>query len=407
MSKKHPLRVSLQTKAGRYHAVFSYTGKDGKEKRKWMSLDLEDKPGNKQKAKDKMQELRMKKRGIIDVPGFEISFEDYMRDWVKKKEGNCEENSFEGIKNAVEHKIIPFFAPMKLALSEVKPKHIRDFYRYLYRQGSTKGTGLSISSIKKFKSCLNDALKRAVVEGLILSNPAESVKLPAKDNPRKPRPTLSRESANDFLGYIADDPLMYPLLLTTLCYGLRKSEVLGIKWSAVDFEKGQLRIESTIVAGKHPEKDKTKTQTSKVAFSLLPEIRAILLKRKQDQAQELLASTGEYTDPVYVFTNRDGRYLSPQATTRRFKKLLAECGLPTMRFHDLRHSTSGILRDEGMRIKELQQWMRHGKIEMTADVYLHVSEKREKCLAADVDNMLAPDNGGKTALWNGIVPKDA
>ena len=409
MSKKRPLRATIHIKAGKYYAILSYPGTDGKTKRKWKALGLDAKPGNKQKAEDKMEELKFQMRGIIDVPGYEIPFKNYMKEWAQKKEGDCDINTFAQIKSGVEYKIIPFFAPLKLALSEVKPKHIRDFYEYLYRQGNSKGEGLSICSIKKFKSYLNDALKRAVVAGLIPNNPAISVKLPAKDNPRKPHQVLSREGANNLLGYVVDDPVMFPLLLTVLRYGLRKSEALGLKWSAVDFEQNQIRIESTIVAGKNPERDKTKTATSRVTFCLLPDVKEALLKRKQDQAAELLLANGKYTEPVYVFTRPDGRYLSPSIVTQRFKELLAECGLPPMRFHDLRHTTACILRDSGMRIKELQQWMRHGKIEMTADVYLHVSEERERCLAQDVSNMLAPidEKGAPTALWDGIVTKNA
>ena len=406
---KHPVRATLQVKGTRYHAVLYYKGKDGEEKRKWKSLGLDTRFHSRKKAKEKMEELKMQMQGIIDIPGYHISFENYLREWYNKKQGECAPNTFQGIRNQVEHKIIPYFAPLKLALSEVKPKHIRDFYQYLYRQGGRKGEGLSISYIKAFKSELNDAFKKAVVEGLILTNPVETVKLPAKDNPRKPHQVLTQESANYLLGFVQDDPLMFPLLLTTLHYGLRKSEVLGLKWSAVDFEKKQIRIESTIVAGKNPERNKTKTQTSRMTFPMLPDVKKVLLKRKQDQEEQSLTSDSQYESPVYVFTTPNGRYLSPDRVTKEFKKLLSECGLPPMRFHDLRHSTTCIFRDRGMRIKELQQWMRHGKIEMTADVYLHVSEERERRLAEDVSNMLASpcEEDTAPAVWNGIVAQNA
>ena len=109
----------------------------------------------------------------------------------------------------------------------------------------------------------------------------------------------------------------------------------------------------------------------------------------------------EYVETDYVFTDKSGNYLKPNWVTKRFKRILAQCGLPEMRFHDLRHSTSCILYGNGMKIKELQQWMRHGKIEMTADVYLHISKEKENELANGLRNMLS----GKSESNAGFIEK--
>lgn len=382
LKNKRPIRSRLYIKNNRYYAVFFYRGKDGKDKALWRALGLEAKPGNKRLAQDKMEEMKNKFCGILDVPGYEIAFVDYLRYWTSKREGEMEVNSFCSLKNEVTRKIIPFFEPKKLALSEVKPMHINDFYTYLFKYGRRDGTGgLSISTIKKIKSTLNSAFKSAIIEGLIEFNPLESVRLPANDNPRKFRQVLSLEEANHLLGCVMDDPLMYPILLITLRYGLRKSEVLGLKWSAIDFAQNQLRIESTIVAGKQKERNKTKTPGSNKSFPLFEDVKEALMVRKKHQ-------TIEGTSPDYVFTKPGGHYIPPSWPTKRLHEILDECGLPCMRFHDLRHSTSTILHDNGMDIKEVQQWMRHDKIEMTADVYTHISKKRERQMAESLVDML-------------------
>jgi len=389
-SKKRPLTAKLRTKNGKYYAVFNCKGNDGKSKAIWKALGLEDKPGNKRRAQDKMEEMKYQLRDVLDVPGYEIPFVDYMRQWKEKKEGEVEESTYQSLKAIVDKKICGYFEPMRLSLSKVKPKHIRQFYEYLYKNGRADGNGgLSISTIKSIKSSLNEAFNKAIIEGLIVNNPVESVKLPAKDNPRKPYTVLNHEGANNLLGHVVDDELMYPLLLTALRYGLRHGEVLGIKWGAVDFEKNLLRIETTIGAGKNPEKNRTKTESSKATFPLLPDVKEAFLIRKNAQDKYRAMYEGAYVETDYVFTRDDGNFLSQDSVRRRFKKILSECGLPQMRFHDLRHSTACILHCNGMDAKELQRWMRHSKIEMTFDVYLHVSKEREDELALGLQNMLS------------------
>jgi len=382
--------ATLRTKNGRYYAVFYCKRKTGESKEIWRTLELEDKPGNRRKAQYKMEEIKCQLKDVLDVPGYEILFVDYLQKYKENKKGEVEDSTYNSIRLTIDKKICSYFEPMELRLSEVKPQHIHHFYEYLYKHGRADSQGgLSISSIKRIKSILNEAFKRAMIEELIVTNPIESVKLPAKDNPRKPHTVLNQESANRLLGYIIDDDLMYPLLLTTLRYGLRRSEVLGLKWSAIDFHNDLVRIESVITSEKNPEKNRTKTETSKATFPLLPDIKEALLIRKQAQARNRAMLGDEYVETDYVFTYENGKFLKPTWVTNNFKRILSECGLPYMRFHDLRHSTACILYSKGMGIKELQRWMRHGKIEMTADVYLHISKEREIELAHGLQNMLS------------------
>lgn len=389
MKKKNTLTAQLEKKGGRYYAIFRYPSYDGTRKAKWYALHLKAHPGNKREALNKMEEMKRRLQDLISVPGFEIGFSEYLRKWIETKKGKIEESTFNSFVRLVEGKILPFFKKDKLALSEVKPKHIRDLYEHLYLHGNKSGDkGLSISSIKSVKHILHAVFCQAIIEGLIRTNPTESVALPAKDNPRKHHNVLDIESANRLLGYVQDDTLMYPLLLLTLRYGLRKSEVLGIKWNAIDFDNNLFRIESVIVAGKHQERDRTKTETSRRSFLMFPEVKEAFLIRKREQERQKETLGDAYFEPIYVFTKPNGDHLNPYWVTREFQTVLEECGLPPMRFHDLRHSTACILYDNGMELLELQRWMRHGKLSMTSDVYLHISEKHEKQMADKINNML-------------------
>ena len=104
-----------------------------------------------------MEEMKYQYRGVIDVPGYDISFVDYMRQYKERKAGEIEENTLEALKRSVDNKIIAYFEPMRLRLSEVKPQHIHHFYEYLYKKGRADGSGgLSIPSIKSIKLIFSD-----------------------------------------------------------------------------------------------------------------------------------------------------------------------------------------------------------------------------------------------------------
>ena len=404
ISKNHStIKSKLVKKNGWYHASYSFIGQDQKTKEIWRTTEIEAKPGNKRKAERRMEEIKTELQGVINVPGYQILFVDFLNKWIKKKEAEVRENTYLSDNHAVK-KIITHFEKLKLRLSEVKPIHIKKFYEYLFKCGRSDGKGgLSISTIKSYKSILNEAFKYAVINDLLIVNPVESVKLPAKDNPRKEHNVLNQEQANHLLGHVINDRLMYPLLLLTLRYGLRHSEVIGLKWSAINYSNGTIRIETTITKGKNPEQNKTKTETSKHTFPLLDDVKEALIIRKNAQNDYRKQYGSGYTETEYVFTHNDGRLLSQKFVRKRFERILSECGLPYMRFHDLRHSTASILFSHNMRIMELKDWMRHGKIEMTADVYLHISKEKEKGLAEGLKNIFNDDTDQYNSLIKLIV----
>jgi integrase len=155
----------------------------------------------------------------------------------------------------------------------------------------------------------------------------------------------------------------------------------------VDFENDTLSINSTVVKHKTiVEKDRTKSKKSKATFALLPEVKLLLLdigaKKKQYEKQ-----FGKcYVKTDYVFTWQDGHKIRPDYVTSRFQKVLKNKGLSRMRFHDLRHSCSSILYDKGWNVKDIQEWLRHSKLETTMNIYTHISEQRRKILAKDLEN---------------------
>jgi len=121
-------------------------------------------------------------------------------------------------------------------------------------------------------------------------------------------------------------------------------------------------------------------------FVLLPDVKELLTQVKaQQEANRRLFGKG-YIEPDsdYVFTWPDGHLIRPDYITKRFQKVLENVGLPHMRFHDLRHSCASILYDKGWNVKDIQEWLRHSKLETTMNIYTHISDQRKKILAKDM-----------------------
>ena len=181
-----------------------------------------------------------------------------------------------------------------------------------------------------------------------------------------------------------------PIVYVTLYYGLRKSEALGLRWQAVDFDANTITINHTVVGNGHiVRKDTTKTYTSRRTYELLPDVKALLLKLKdqQDDYKRRLGSGYHMND--YIFKNPNGVPYRPDSLTRSFKRALARHGLPQMRYHDLRHSTASILVDKGWDINDIKEWLGHADISTTANIYAHISHRKKVSLAKSLNGALS------------------
>ena len=188
---------------------------------------------------------------------------------------------------------------------------------------------------------------------------------------------------------LENDPL-YPLLRVVTVYGLRRSELLGLQWDSVDFYANTLTIKHTVVVhdGLCEKKDKTKNASSRRSFPLVPDIRTLLLGlRSQEQANRRLMGK-EYQESPYIFKWANGKPISPDYVSHRFRDLLRKHELPHIRFHDLRHSCASLLIAQGFCLKDVQEWLGHADITMTANVYAHLDIKRKQAISQSIADAL-------------------
>lgn len=379
----------LKIKNDTYYAV-SNLKEGGKYKQKWISTKLKVK-SNKRKATEILNELlaHYEEKTIASKPGG-VLFSDYLMQWLEKKKNKVELITFEGYEALIENHIYPYFKQKGFTLSEIKPSHIADFYESKFKNGRCDGRGgLSIRSIKMLAFIIKAVLDKAVFYELILRNPASKLPLPKKEDEEKKCVFLDTKGANEILKLFRCHHLQ-PLIYMTLYYGLRRSEVLGLKWSAIDFENDIVEIKHTVV--KHTTivaKDKTKTAAGKRKYALLPEIKTVLLELKNEAKQNKKICGKSYQNTDYIFVWPDGRLYRPDYVKREFQKVLKKNEFPHMRFHDLRHSCASILYDKGWELKDIQTWLGHADIETTADVYTPIINTRKNNMAKDIQNIFS------------------
>ena len=378
---------------GVYYVRLSYYDKNHKRKDKFISTGFSGR-GAKKKA-TAMIDSMVEKYSYLEKSDHPSKMADYLAMWKNLRQSEVAETTYDGYHTYIDRHLIPYFKDLNLDIQDITAGHIFDYVNYLSNDGGRKDNkigGQSITSIRKIISILRQVFDYAVLYGDIKINPALQVPLPKKTSKKDERQVfLTAEEAQKMLDAFQNEEVG-PIVFVTLYYGLRKSEALGLRWQAVDFENDTISINHTVVGGSHiVEKDSTKTYCSERTYQLLPDIKALLLKLKDQQEDYKRRLGSSYHNNDYIFKNPNGVPYRPDSLTRSFKRALARHGLPQMRYHDLRHSTASILVDKGWDINDIKEWLGHADISTTANIYAHMSHKKKVSLAKDLDKILTFD----------------
>ncbi len=374
---------SVQLSKGKWYCVLNMKDENGKRKPKWFSTGLAEK-GNKKKAQAILQELLVQYEGHNTITNYaEMPFADYCDCWLKGKKESIEITTYQGYEIRISH-IKDFFSARKTILSKVTPRDIKEFYEYLLRDGNKakykSSNGLSQRTLKEIALLLKAILREAVYLGDITRNPAEKIPIPKKKQECvKQEIFIDKDDMNILLVEIKGH-ILEELIIVTLFYGLRRSEVLGLKWSAIDFDKCLVNINHTVVKVKETiAKDTTKSQASFRTYPMPDYIKDKLIKIQSKQQYNKLLFGDEYQESDYVFTWQDGHTISPDYVTKAFKKIVArsENLSSELTFHDLRKSCVSMMVEDGYSIKEIQKWVGHADAETTMNIYAKMKESRK------------------------------
>ena len=359
----------LQEKKGLYYMVLSYKDKSGKRISKWLPTGLPVK-GNKKRAEDMLMAARAEfvaREAAIDR---DMPFSSYLVQWMEIARSTLKPNTAAGYASMIQNPIAPYFQQRGITLGGLQAVNIQMFYTSQLKR-------VSANTVIHYHAIIHRALKYAVKTDLIDVNPADKV-----ERPRKDRFTASFYDGNEvnLLFQVArGTPLELPVMLAAF-YGLRRSEVVGLKWDAIDFENKTIAIRHTVTAfaekGRRIEvaADTTKTASSRRTLPLVPAFQTKLAALKEEQEKNRILCGRSYcTDYLgYVLVDAMGNRLKLSYISTAFPALLKRNGLRPIRFHDLRHSCASLLLKNGVPMKQIQEWLGHIDFSTTANIYAHL-----------------------------------
>lgn len=367
----------LQEKNGMFYVVLNYRDENGKRKTPWISTNLPVK-GNKKRAENFMMDVRRNfvppnVRRIEEREAMQkgdILFTDFLLKWLRVAKSTVKLTTYASYEMMATRIIIPYFETLNIKLKELTTEDIQEFY-------SAQLERVSANTVIHYHAVIHRALKYAVKIKTIQSNPAVNVERPRKE--KFIGSFYDKKEINTLFDIIQGHPLEVAIKLAAF-YGLRREEIIGLKWTAIDFENNTLTIQHTVTEcnldGKHIEvaSDTAKTDSSLRTMPLVTNFRAMLLakKEKQEHYRKLCGRSycKEYLD--YIFVNEMGERWKPRYLSDGFKRILEQNGLRRIRFHDLRHTCASLLLANNVPMKKIQEWLGHSDFSTTANNYAHL-----------------------------------
>lgn len=392
---------SLQTKNDKFYAVLNIKNQAGKRVQKWIPLNLSVK-GNKRKAEAMLNQLLMDYQGIESVEPMNTLLSQHIATWIEANRTNIAVTTYNQYVNMLQLHIGPYFDQRRITLNKVTAGDLEDYYTAKIAEG------LSPNTVIKHHAVIRSALQWAVKHRYIRENVADLANKPERVKYQGQAPYSVEEIAN-LLSLTQNEPIAVPIFLASF-YGLRRSEVLGLRWSAIDFQSGWLHIDTTVVKEKEGDRiltvvreNTTKTTTSKRSLPLCPQTYQYFwnLQQKQQSQRNLCGNSYDTRYLDFVCVDDLGTLLQPDFVSQKFQKILEKYGLRRIRYHDLRHSCATIMLYLGYTLKDIQTWLGHSNYNFTADTYVHSAPVSHQQMASSFAEKL-PVLQGFDPIWTPI-----
>ena len=389
----------LTLKNGRYYAVLNYRNAGGQRKTKWISLGLPEK-GNKRKAEAELARLRAEFEPPKEVGDLssDMLFADYLLEWLEIAKGRLAVATYSSYAAMIKKPVGPYFRQRNLTLRELEARHLQMFYSEMLRK-------VKPNTVIHYHAIIHSALKYAVKTDMLVQNVADKVDRPKK-NSFQPV-FLSAEEMQKMFEALRGTKLELPVLVAAF-YGFRRGEVLGLKWDAIDFERGTISVIRTVTTitldGKQTEieQQSAKTKSSLRTLPLIGSFREYFLqvKEAQEMNKQVCGNCYNYEYDGFVFVDELGERMRANYLTSAFPKFLEDHGLRRMRFHDLRHSCASLLLANGVPLKHIQEWLGHSDFTTTANIYAHLDYKSKITSAQAMETgLVLPEGGDFGSRW--------
>lgn len=366
---------SLQKKGKVWYAVINTFNEKGKRQLKWISTAKNKKPD----AQKVLTEIlsKMDKNTYIDP--VKTLFSDFMLDWLDNIiKSHIEQTTWEGYTTNIRVHIEPYFKAKRLKLSEITAMDLQQYFNKKLNEG------LSACYLKKHHANIKKALDYAAKLGLINNNPIEHVTMPKiKKHDAK---YYTVEQLEQLLTVTKGSNIESAVFLT-VHYGFRRGEVLGLRWNDINFKEGTLKVCNTRTRVAKDVEKKPKSESSLRTLPLIPRVTEYLKELKGQQEKDKNTFGNCYNDNDYVCRYTDGTPVNVNTIDHAFKRTLEDNKMLHIRFHDLRHSTASYLIKNGLSLKEIQIWLGHSDISITANIYTHVDSEMKKNTASKINEL--------------------
>jgi len=375
------MRGSIKKRGNNYSIILSlgYEPVTGKRLRQWISVK-----GTKKDAEKRLAELLHQLDTGSYVKPSKTTLAEYLSRWLQDyAQPNLSPRSYERYESIARVHLIPKLG--SISLTQLKPGHLQKHYTDMLNKG------LSARTVRYHHVILHKALQTASRWGLISRNVADGVDLPRCKHTEMQ--TWNESELSLFLE-AAKDSQYYALFYTALFTGVRRSELLALRWQDIDSIYSQIYVNRSL----HHLRDgsyiytQPKSIKSRRTIALPPSAFLVLNEhRKAKETESLLAGT-TITDTDLVFSTPEGKELRPNTISRAWTILAAKCGVRIIRFHDARHTHASLMLKQGIHPKIVQERLGHASIAITLDTYSHVAPGLQEAAARSFDEAFTKTN---------------
>ena len=418
MKASLPYSYITAVKNGKHYVVFDFKDENGKRKRKWKNTELPEKC-SKKALKEAVDAIinefekdisegavlvhdKCKPLAVLATPDVSNqSLTDFFSEWLANIKPNSARTTHQVYRGVVTH--FQMFMNEKypdVTLGTITHTHIQSYINYKLDSGCLGNT------VKQYYLALHSAFSYAVRMEKIEAHPMDKLVLPRAE--RHEAAFYNADELNGLFDVFKGDKIELIVHIAAY-YGLRRSEVLGLRWDAIDFQNKTLSVQRKVVVEYDDDgnwqlfvETRLKTNSTRRTLPLIPHIEEMLLEKKKAEEQFRKACGKSYNKEYEGFVCRDnyGNLISPNYVTGRFGYMVKKHGLRHLRFHDLRHSCASLLLANDVPMKAIQEWLGHSNFTITANLYSHLeynakvnsAETIARVLGAKADNQSETSN---------------
>ncbi len=411
MKASLPYKYIISVKNGKHYVVFDFKDNAGKRKRKWVSTGLPEKCTKKalneaveaivaefgenwNNNKVVLNYSRKADSSSADAESVIVNQElgSFFSDWLTAIKANSARTTFQCYKRNTE-RFMQFMGNKypDITLVTLNHSHIQAYLNHKLDEG-VKG-----STVKQYYLTLHSAFAYAVKMELLTQHPMDKMVVPRAD--RHEAVFYNEDELNELFEVFKGHKLELIVHIAAY-YGLRRCEILGLKWDSIDFKKKTLSIERKVVSDydengqpKLVVETRLKTHSTRRTLPLIPHIEEMLLKKQaMDKHYKKLCGKSYDTEfEGFVCCDPFGKLISPNTVTHDFHEVIKKHGLKMLRFHDLRHSCASLLLANDIPMKAIQEWLGHATFNITANLYSHLEYNAKVTSAETIARVL----GGK------------